>query len=134
MSVRALGGDKNVTRRLPAASASMPVKAPSGAATQRASANPESVMTAPSAPPKGTGLWLTPAFASQLAVKLGVTRPPIRRISIYQDAERGARGIFDEVGAGVLDVKGDVDEGQRQDEPGHFQIAPISHDGHFLRD
>ena len=38
-------------------------------------------MTAPSGLPNGTGRALAPALASQLPVKLGVTRPPIRRIS-----------------------------------------------------
>ena len=65
-----------------AASAIAPVGAPSGATTQKASESPDSPRTAPSGLPNGAGRSVTPALASQLPVKLGVTRPPIRRISM----------------------------------------------------
>jgi len=72
-------------------------------------------------------------LASQLPVKFGVTRPPIRRISMTMRPSAARVGRVGDPGSGVLDMERDIDERERGNERGDFEVAPVPSRYHLAR-
>ena len=87
--------------------------------------------------PSKQGAGCAPAsfiLASQLLVKLGATRPPIKRISITMRPSAARVEKFRKAKTRVFEVKGDIVERERQNKSDHLEIAPVAAIHHLAAD